>query len=76
MLTKDEILLSLKNGNKAETYAAMVNGLIRQRFPLSAELAILRQKEEKPEEFAAFHAYAEACKAEARARLAEWEATI
>ena len=53
----------------------MVNALIRRRYSLSAELAVLRQREEKKEEFAVFHAYAEDCKAEARALLKELGAT-
>ena len=70
MLTNDQIELAAKNSKAAETYAALVNGAIRRRYSLSAELAILRQRDEKPDEFAAFHAYAEECKAEARLRLA------
>ena len=73
MLTKNDMALALKNQTAEELYAAVVNGLIRRRYSLSAELAILRQREEKKEEFAAFHAYAEACKTEARALLAETE---
>lgn len=73
MLTQNDIALALKNQTADEAYAAAVNGLIRRRYSLSAELAVLRQREEKKEEFDAFHAYAEACKAEARALLAEAE---
>ena len=43
--------------------------LIRRRYTVSQELALLRQRESKPEEFAEYDAYAEACKAEARAEL-------
>lgn len=70
MLTNDQITLAAKNGKSEEIYAALVNGAIRRRYSLSAELAILRQRDEKPDEFAAFHAYAEACKAETKTRLA------
>lgn len=76
MLTNDQILLAVKNGTKKEAYAALVNGAIRRRYSLSAELAVIRQRDEKPDEFAAFHAYAEACKAEARAILAEQGVTL
>ena len=75
MLTQNDIALALKNETREETYAALVNGLIRRRYSLSAELAVLRQREEKKEEFSAFHTYAEACKEEARALLAEMEGT-
>lgn len=53
---------------KAE-YDAKVAELIRQRYSLDAELAILRQRESKREEFAEYDAYAERCKAKAREEL-------
>ena len=75
MLISNDLQLALKNGTAEEAYAALVNGLIRRRYSLSAELAVLRQRDEKPEEFSAFHDYAEACKAEARTLLAALEVT-
>ena len=47
-------------------YGEMVNGLIRKKYTLSEELAILRQRDTKAEEFEAYNAYAESCKEEAR----------
>lgn len=47
-------------------YGETVNGLIRQKYTLSEELAILRQRDTKAEEFEAYNAYAESCKEEAR----------
>lgn len=47
-------------------YGEMVNGLIRRKYTLSEELAILRQRDTKSEEFEAYNAYAESCKEEAR----------
>ncbi len=52
-----------------ERYEQRVEQLIRARYSLSAELAILRQRDSKPEEFAAYNAYAEQCKATAKAEL-------
>lgn len=46
-------------------YGEMVNGLIRRKYTLSEELAILRQRDTKAEEFEAYNAYAESCKEEA-----------
>ena len=50
----------------AEKYTVMksveIERLIRKRYTISDELALLRQRDEKPEEFAAFNDYAEACK--------------
>lgn len=46
-------------------YGETVNGLIRRKYTLSEELATLRQRETKAEEFEAYNAYAESCKEEA-----------
>ena len=51
-------------------YDAAVSALIRARYSLDAELAILRQRDPKPSEFAAYNAFAEQCKAQAREQLA------
>lgn len=47
-------------------YGETVNGLIRRKYTLSEELAILRQRDTKAEEFEAYNAYEESCKEEAR----------
>lgn len=47
-------------------YGETVNGLIRRKYTLSEELAILRQMDTKAEEFEVYNAYAESCKEEAR----------
>jgi len=60
-----EIALLQKNQKTDELRACEINRRIRMRYPLSAELAILRQRDTKPEEFAEYCAYAELCKAEA-----------
>lgn len=48
-------------------YKAAVERLIRERYSVADELGILRQRDTKPEEFAAYNAFAEACKAQAKA---------
>ncbi len=50
-------------------YAALVNEKIRARYDLSEELAILRQRYTKPDEFAEYNAFVEQCKAEARVEI-------
>lgn len=47
-------------------YSAKVEELIRGKYTLSDELAILRQRDEKPEEYSAYYAYAEECKVQAK----------
>ena len=49
-------------------YEEYVNTLIREKYTLSQELAILRQRDSKPEEYAAYNAYCEECKAVAKTR--------
>ena len=68
-MTKSERTLAQKNGTLDALYAARVHALMRTRYRLSAELAILRQRDEKPEEFAAYHDFAESCKRTARAEI-------
>ena len=49
------------------TYEERVVEKIRARYTVDDELALLRQRDVKPDEFAEYNAYCEACKAEARA---------
>ena len=62
-------LLSDLNGTTESDYISLVDSKIRRRYSISSELAILRQRDSKPKEFAEYNAYAEACKAEAKAEL-------
>lgn len=69
--------LKLLNKNKASeprtyeaVYGAEIEKRIRKKYSLSAELAILRQRDSKPEEFAAYNEYVEQCKAEVKAKFA------
>lgn len=68
-MTKKEIELAKKNGVADKLYPVRVNELIREKYKLSAELAIHRQRDSKPEEFAAYDEYCEACKAQAKEEL-------
>ena len=48
------------------TYEERVEQLIRERYSLSAELAIQRQRETKAEEFNEYFTYCEECKSKAK----------
>lgn len=48
------------------SYEELVNEFIRERYSASDEFAIIRQKDEKPEEFEAYYSYCEECKLRAR----------
>lgn len=47
----------------------LINRKIRERYTLSEELAILRQKETKPNEYKEYNDYCEQCKADVKAIL-------
>ena len=68
-LTADEIAAMRADAERAEAeywasvdYGDAVNAKIRERYSESQEFAVLRQKEEKPEEYQEYFAYCEACK--------------
>lgn len=52
-------------------YDDAVNAEIRKRYSVSQEFAILRQKDEKPDEYAAYFTYCEECKALVQAKVHE-----
>ena len=52
-------------------YDEAVNAKIRERYTESQEFAILRQKDEKPDEYAVYYAYCEECKAFVKAKKSE-----
>ena len=50
-------------------YPQLVENKIRTKYSVSAELAILRQRDTKPEEFAEYNTFCEQCKAQAKTEL-------
>lgn len=54
-------------------YDEAVDAEIRKRYSVSQEFAILRQLEEKPDEYAAYYAYCEECKAYVKAQMKKYE---
>ena len=52
-------------------YEQLVRQRIRERYSVDDELAILRQRDTKPEEFTVYFDYAEQCKDVARQTMAE-----
>ena len=61
--------LARLNGTVEQLYSATVDKRIRERYSVSAEIALLRQRDTKPEEFAEYNAFVEGCKAEVKAEL-------
>ena len=68
-MTEEEIADYKAEAEKAEveywqnvSYEDAVNEEIRKKYSVSQEFAILRQKDEKPEEYTEYYAYCEECK--------------
>ena len=54
-----------------KVYGLLVEKEIRKKYSLSNELAILRQRDTKPDEFASYNEYVEQCKAKIKQELEE-----
>ena len=68
-MTAEEIAKSQEEHKKhmqSFNYGELVDSYIRKKYSISAELAILRQRDTKPKEFAEYNEYAEQCKANAK----------
>ena len=63
----DELIL--KNISKEKLYANLVSKLIRERYSVDDEMAILRQKETKPEEWETYNTFCEECKVKAKEEI-------
>lgn len=63
------VLTEYVNSVPVPTYEQRVQQSIRERYSVDDELAILRQRDTKPDEFAAYYEYAEQCKAQAKKQM-------
>lgn len=50
-------------------YERAIEKKIRSKYSLNAELSIQRQRDDKPEEFAAYYAFVEQCKLEVKEEM-------
>lgn len=70
LITEDEqgspVLTEYVDSVPMPTYEQRVQQSIRERYSVDDELAILRQRDTRPDEFAAYYEYAEQCKAQAK----------
>ena len=55
-----------KKKENAVDYEQLIISKFRERYTIDQELAILRQRDTKPQEFFEYNAYVEQCKAEAK----------
>lgn len=65
-ITEEEIRQEQEEAKKHQiqmpSYDELVDREIRKKYTMSQEFAILRQRDEKPEEYAEYFAYCEECK--------------
>lgn len=69
-----KLKLAIKNrsvdpASWGELYESLIIRKIRKRYSVNQELAILRQRDAKPVEFAEYNAFAEQCKADVKREL-------
>ena len=69
MTKKYRFDLAEKHGTLEYFKSLAIENRIRERYSISDELAILRQRDTKPEEFAEYNAFAEQAKAEVNAEI-------
>ena len=65
-----------KADKEAMEYENAIVSLIRRKYNLNQELAILRQRDTKPTEFAEYDAYVEQCKQEVKNNLTSNQETL
>jgi len=63
------INLAKKNGNTEGVYKRLVNEKIRAKYSINDELAILRQRDTKHDEFEEYNAFVENAKTEAKSQI-------
>ena len=68
-MDKRKIRLARINGNAERLYHELVEEKIRAKYAVGDELAIVRQRDRKPQEFAEYYDYCEKCKREAKEEL-------
>ena len=69
MIDNKTIQLAKRFNKQKELYPEIVEKLIRAKYTISQELAIHRQRETKPDEFAEYNSYCESCKTKAKELL-------
>ena len=72
-MDKTKYLLAKANGLLDRFRGDEISRRIAQRYPLSAQIALLMDREEKKAEFAEYQAFREAVKAEVDAEIANLE---
>ena len=72
-MDKKRYLIHKASGSLERFRGDEISRLIRQKYPLSAQIALLMDKETKTQEFEAYQAFRAECKAEVDAAFAAFE---
>lgn len=64
----------MENKNMRISQDEMIAKVINARYSIDAQIAIIRQKDTKPEEYEEFYAFAEKVKADVKKEYAEYAA--
>lgn len=75
ILTEEQIQAERELAKKNQ-YENLIVVKIRQKYSINQELAILRQRDTKPEEYQVYFDYVEQCKAEAKSEVLNDNNTI
>lgn len=76
MKLETKLTLAIKNNRTDKTYEELVITLIRQKYSINEELAILRQRETKPQEFAEYNQFVENIKTQLKAKIEEVKTSL
>ena len=69
MIDKNKYILAKANGLEERFRGDEISRRIAKKYPLSAQIALLMDKDEKPEEWATYQAFRERVKAEVDAEI-------
>ena len=76
MKLETKIAVAIKNNRIDKTYEELVITLIRQKYSINEELAILRQRDTKPQEFAEYNQFVENIKTQLKAKIEEIKTSL
>ena len=73
MTFKEKYLLAKKNGKEEKCRGDEISSRIAKKYPLSSQIALLMDKDEKPDEFEEYQIFRAKIKAEVDAEIAALE---
>ena len=82
-MTEEEIIVMQTDNEASQAeywnntdYGEAINSEIRKKYTQSQEFAILRQKDEKTEEYIAYYEYCEQCKVYVKEQKKKYEGVV